>query len=144
MSESKCPVDISDINAIEQFIQSGHSINAKYGKHEETLLHMAAYAGYLPTVKYLVESGADINQKDRLNFTPLNDAARRMWDKSRGDKYHEIIMFLLDNGADHLNVTCYQETAADQIMQFQCDEFAQYIRSYEYQPVPTKGVQCDD
>ncbi len=36
-------------------------------------LHLAAQAGHMEIVKYLVENKADVNAKDRWNCTPLHD-----------------------------------------------------------------------
>jgi ankyrin repeat protein len=41
----------------------------------DALLHMAVRISKLEHIKILVESGADINVKDAMNFTPLHEAA---------------------------------------------------------------------
>ncbi|KAL8837392.1 MAG: hypothetical protein Q9176_005698 [Flavoplaca citrina] len=41
----------------------------------ESALHMAARSGHLPTLRWLLEHGADVNLKDSRNGTALNNAA---------------------------------------------------------------------
>ena len=55
-----------------------------------TLLHTAASKGYLWLVKILVESGLDVNAKDKDGNGPL-------W---RAGNKHEIGTYLMENGAD--------------------------------------------
>ena len=62
--------------------------------------------GWLPSVKYLIEEmGADVNARDYNGFTPLHNAA------ARGDV--ELIMYLVDQGADVKALTRKGETTAD-------------------------------
>jgi hypothetical protein len=46
--------------------------NGDYDKR--TPLHLAAAAGHMDIVKYLLENGAEANPRDRWGATPLNDA----------------------------------------------------------------------
>ena len=39
-----------------------------------TPLHLSVSAGHIDVVKHLIESGANINCRDRWGATPLNDA----------------------------------------------------------------------
>ena len=57
-----------------------------------TPLHLAASAGHLSIVQYLVENGVDINPRDRWGSTPLNDA-----------KDSAIVEYLLAHGAEKGN-----------------------------------------
>jgi hypothetical protein len=43
---------------------------------KRTPLHLAAQAGHMEIVQYLVEHGTNINVKDRWGATPLNDTTR--------------------------------------------------------------------
>jgi hypothetical protein len=53
-------------------------------------------------------------------------------------------MFLLDNGANHTCVNVYGESVANIVDRKGYRELAQAIREYRYEPVPTKGMHCDD
>ena len=55
-----------------------------------TLLHTAAFKGYLWLVKLLVESGLDVNARDKEGNGPLGRAGNK----------HEIGTYLMENGAD--------------------------------------------
>jgi len=55
---------------------------------KRTCLHLAAGGGHLDVVKYLIDSGADVNVTDRWGATPLNDA-----------KDVKVIDYLVQHGA---------------------------------------------
>lgn len=63
---------------------------------KRTCLHLAAGAGELEIVKFLIGEGANVNPRDRWGATPLNDAKDRA-----------IIDYLLANGAEKgVDVEC--------------------------------------
>ena len=49
-------------------------INTK-DENQQTVLHKASFVGNLPTVKYLLQIGAQIEVKDKDDYTPLHFAA---------------------------------------------------------------------
>ena len=62
--------------------------------------------GWLPAVRYLVEEhGADVNAVDYLGYTPLHHAA------GRGN--NELILYLLEKGADPLAISRSGQSTAD-------------------------------
>ena len=62
--------------------------------------------GWLPAVKYLVEvHGADVNARDHNGYSPVHHAA------ARGD--NELIMYLVEKGADVTLVSRRGQTTAD-------------------------------
>ena len=62
--------------------------------------------GWMPTIRYLVEDmGMDVNTRDHQGYTALHNAA------SRGD--NEMILYLVEHGADVSVVSRYGQTAAD-------------------------------
>jgi len=128
------------IDGVRQIIGSSQgsiniNINKKYGVSGETLLHVAAYTNNLELVKYLVESGADVNACDNGNRTPLHEAGR-----GRGDI--DMIKYLLDHGADKEKVTILGNTIYTLYAVRTRPEMIEHIKSHSYDPVPTKGVQC--
>lgn len=58
----------------------------------QTALHEAAARGYVPIVKTLVESGADVSCRDKWGYTPLHGAASRPWNGA-------VVRLLLEGGA---------------------------------------------
>ena len=56
------------------------------GEFDQTPLHIAVLKENLDIIKVLLEEGADINQVDEKNLTPL--------DYARDEKNNEIILFL--------------------------------------------------
>lgn len=70
----------NDISSLQQMLAKGISINAVDEKGN-SLLMLAAYAGDMKKVKFLIASGADINQRNEKNFftfgdTPMDYAIR--------------------------------------------------------------------
>ena len=79
---------------------------AGYGLGLAGNAHRHAANGWLPSVRYLIEEiGADVNSRDYNGFTPLHNAA------ARGDV--DLIMYLVDKGADVTALTRKGETTAD-------------------------------
>jgi ankyrin repeat protein len=68
--------------------------------------HRHVLDGWLPAVRYLVEEhGADVNARDLNGYSPLHHAA------ARGD--NEMILYLVDRGADPTVVSRRGQTTAD-------------------------------
>jgi hypothetical protein len=63
---------------------------------KRTCLHLAAGAGNIEIVRFLIGEGANVNPRDRWGATPLNDAKDRA-----------VIDYLLANGAEKgVDVEC--------------------------------------
>jgi ankyrin repeat protein len=62
------------IAGIKLLVEAGLDINQKGGVNDETPLHTTARANWLETVKFLVESGADLYAEDKNGLIPLDYA----------------------------------------------------------------------
>ena len=67
--------------------------------------HRHAPDAWLPAVRYLVELGADVNERDHNGYNPVHHAA------ARGD--NELIQYLVDQGTDVTAVSRRGQTTAD-------------------------------
>ena len=77
-----------DLETISRLHVQGLDLN--HGDYDKrTPLHLAAAAGHLDIVKYLIEQGADPSPKDRWGATPLNDA-----------QHSSIVEYLASHGAE--------------------------------------------
>lgn len=77
-----------------------------YGQGFAGNSHRHVPDGWLPAIRYLIdEIGADVNARDLNGYTALHHAA------SRGD--NELMMFLMERGADATVVSRRGETIAD-------------------------------
>jgi ankyrin repeat protein len=131
-----------NINIVKNLIESSQNdpnvnINKQYLYCRGTLLHYAAMNDWLDIVEYLLDRGANINQIDNYGYTALHDAA------SAGN--FEIVMCLLEHGADPDCKTVTGMTAAV-IATKSCrydTRIAEYIKAYDDQYVPTKGVHME-
>jgi len=139
------PANINDITTVKQLIESGTpgnrlDINKQYD-HGITLLHYAATHGNICIVKYLVESGANVDIAGQFGYTPLQCAIIASMSPEHDNI--GVIRYLLDQGASKDYVNDYGENAVDMAsLEYHNSELAQFIESYE--PVPTKGVHLAD
>ena len=76
-----------------------------YGEGFAGNAHRHAPDGWLPTVEYLIELGADVNARDHNGYNALHHAA------ARGDS--ELIDYLVKQGADVTAVSRRGQTTAD-------------------------------
>jgi ankyrin repeat protein len=77
-----------------------------YGGGFAANAHRHLEGGWLRAMKYIVEElGGDVNARDHLGYTPVHHAA------ARGD--NEMIMYLVDHGADVTAISRRGQTTAD-------------------------------
>ena len=84
-------IDNDRLNEFKVHVMEGLNINSKIGNIENSLLMYAITRKAAKIGKFLVESGANVNQKNAFNDTALIEAA------SSG--YSKIVKFLLKRGA---------------------------------------------
>jgi len=128
--------DSIDIEMVKEYIESGNDINGKFGDLQETLLHFAARDGQIRIIRYLVENGANIDEEDIYRDTPLRNAVFA--------GYGNVIRYLLDNGSDKNHLNCENRTVMKDAKAYANPHIAKYIEQFDCQPLPTKGVHCDD
>jgi len=112
------PPIYGNIQRLKDLIESGTNPNKPYGSNGSSLLQ-AASEGYFDQVKYLVESGANVNFCDLEKYTPLWNAIfeTRCYpnDVDKSGQF-EIIKYLVSHGADvnhivHDGMTPFHEAA---------------------------------
>src|SRR2546423_5118514 len=88
---------------IKQWVESGGSANAIHPKSGWSLLHVAAELKDVAAIDYLIEAGADPNQRDIYGQTPLHiavdseiDGARQMQEPLE----YKVTKRLIELGAD--------------------------------------------
>lgn len=80
-----------DLEALRRLIvEDPAGVDARTARGS-TPLHLACVGGNLPTVEYLVSSGADLDATNDSHYTPLHYAAAR--------DHAEVVALLLDRGA---------------------------------------------
>lgn len=83
-------VENGDKNALQKIVQN-HGIDAFDGD-KRTALIWAAFFGQIDLIKWLIDSGADINWQDRIGYTGLHFCGQ--------EQNVAVAKILLDNGAD--------------------------------------------
>ncbi|MCC8153386.1 MAG: ankyrin repeat domain-containing protein, partial [Tannerellaceae bacterium] len=91
-----CAAEARDIELMALFLKKGANINQSMeGENQDTPLGIAANQDDIAAVRFLLGKGADVNLKNREEYTPLHHAARN------GNK--EMVELLLKNGATGIN-----------------------------------------
>ena len=81
-----------DIEHVKELVRSGVDVNEKDTKHGATPLHMAAFAGHIHIVTYLLKQGAKVNATDLHGQSVIASAVF--------NGRYEISKALLQEGAD--------------------------------------------
>ncbi|KAK5116229.1 hypothetical protein LTR62_008556 [Meristemomyces frigidus] len=80
--------------SLNQYISAGIPVNLTNHKGD-TLLMLAAYHGHVPTVKMLVEKGADVNALNERGQSPIAGAVFKGYEDEGG-----VVEVLVQGGAD--------------------------------------------
>jgi len=92
----KIAAQSNHIQVVEFLLQHGADIN-KADNNQRTALHSAAFYGLFDMVRFLIENGAKLEEREGYyRQTPLHVAS------SRG--YGAIVLYLLQKGADRFSV----------------------------------------
>ena len=76
---------------MEILIARGANINASNNRFKATPLHMAAEENFPEIVGFLIESGANVEAKERNGYTPITRATFK--------EHLDVIALLRQNGA---------------------------------------------
>ena len=91
-----------EVVAIKKLLFEGMAIDARDGSGATALL-VATHANRVRAAQALIEAGADVNAKDRINDSPY------LYAGARG--HHDILILTLANGADLKSTNRYGGTA---------------------------------
>ena len=92
-------------------------------QHEQTLLHVAAYEGFVNICWLLLQRGFNPNARDKNNWTPLHCAASGGASRQDSDYSHLVILeLLLRKGADPNATTSSQATALHYLVRYPYSE----------------------
>lgn len=104
--------------AVRLMLDLGFDVNSRSADRREsgpTALHLAVWRERLPTVKLLLERGAEVEAANGRNETPLALAVRAMTERSEWTPHHsvEIVAALLAAGARPESVTRFPSGSAE-------------------------------
>jgi len=77
-----------------------HAVIEACGKDKRTALHLAASRAHDEVTKLLIDRGAEINAKDRKEWTPLHLACSPTHSQRGRQRFYNIAELLLDKGAN--------------------------------------------
>jgi len=131
-------------NALRRTVDRCVHIDIYYHESSDGFM-MTKLQQYYDTIVYLLESGVNTNSVGSDGDTSLMVICKWNYREMVIPVMKQIIMILLDHGADRSKVTpegltlTYEQVAREQSNR----EIADYIRDYESVP-GSKGVQMDD
>ena len=117
---------LGDLNYIQSVPDIKRYKDEKEVEHGWTLLMVAAYQSQFDVVKYLVESGFDVNAQNNNGTTVIMYAKDAALKTGRTD----LLSYLLSNGADPLQCDYYEKNLYD-YLDSQDIELANKIRNKE-------------
>jgi ankyrin repeat protein len=102
-TDIKKAIIANDLNRVKALVEEDPEIVHVTNSAGEGPLYMASHFGYLPIIEYLVEHGANIDQKENRNdWTALNLAVH--------GAHTNVVEYLLNAGADWNIPTKYGDT----------------------------------
>jgi serine/threonine-protein phosphatase 6 regulatory ankyrin repeat subunit B len=93
------------LDVMELLIEHDADVNIKNTEDGGTLLHAAAYNGWLDVVQLLVAHGANVHSRDFEGETPLHRAAL--------GRHMDVVSFLVSHGADMYAASKRNKTPQD-------------------------------
>ncbi|TSA46294.1 MAG: ankyrin repeat domain-containing protein [Deltaproteobacteria bacterium] len=92
-----------DVQQIRSLLSQSINVNERtQGKYPTSAIHWASYSGSIDAVSLLLESGANVNDRDYCGQTPLIYAAH-----GYSSERNKLVSFLISKGADPEIVDCY-------------------------------------
>jgi ankyrin repeat protein len=85
-----------EISTVQDLLNQGVNVNSSHEIEGNTVLHEAVTFGHPEIVALLLKQGANPNQRDKTNRTPLHMVAFT----SNDERQYEIAQLLLQNNAD--------------------------------------------
>eukprot|EP01103_Thecamoeba_quadrilineata_P013917 TRINITY_DN39_c2_g1_i1.p1 TRINITY_DN39_c2_g1~~TRINITY_DN39_c2_g1_i1.p1 ORF type:complete len:738 (+),score=135.33 TRINITY_DN39_c2_g1_i1:123-2336(+) len=94
-----------DVKALARALQdvNTNGVSVVLDSHQQTPLHVAALEGRYDVVKYLIDSGAEVNARDKNNWTALHCSAATQGERT--EAHLDVCELLLRSGADSNMVT---------------------------------------
>ena len=84
-----------DINMVKLLIKDGENVNEKFSDYKYTPLMLAAKSGNLETVKYLVQSGADVHATThRTTNCSYSHGVLREYTRQGENIYYNFVLLL--------------------------------------------------
>jgi ankyrin repeat protein len=108
------------LDILELLLANGGNVHIVDGDNR-SLLHIACDNGDLSLVKYLVEKGVSLKNKDKNGWTPLHIAC------GPADDY-ELAHYLIQNGADPYARDMNQYTPLHLATQFKAKKVGRYLK----------------
>ncbi|MBS33445.1 MAG: hypothetical protein CMO68_03460, partial [Verrucomicrobiales bacterium] len=111
-TELMIAVEANDADLVKHLLERNANPNATdkvamgiFGELEQTALHLAALNGNRELCELLVEGGADINQKDKAQFTALDNALLELESdepETEKQKYEAVVAYLKGKGGSSM------------------------------------------
>ncbi|XP_020610107.1 ankyrin repeat domain-containing protein 10-like isoform X2 [Orbicella faveolata] len=110
------------IDCVKRLVECGLNINVPEGRFEQSATHLAAFAGHVNVLQWLLENGAFPQKVDNLGETPAHKAARS------GNT--QCLKLLQAFGTPLSTFNMYRQTPCDLASSLGYEQCVQFLRSH--------------
>ncbi|PFX34298.1 Ankyrin repeat domain-containing protein 10 [Stylophora pistillata] len=110
------------VECVKRLVECGLNIDITEGRFEQSAAHLAAFAGHVGVLQWLLESGSSAQKVDSLGETPVHKAAR--------SGCTQCLSLLQAFGAPLSTFNMYRQTPCDLASLLGFEQSVQFLRNH--------------